>query len=167
MKKIKGRAKYIGLTMPEGLMLDVANFIENDDAYRSKNEFVKVAIRQKLDREKMERDNSSILEDTIAKQKEHIAQLKEMSPEEFMEIKQKREETWDKNNLEYLEEHSTPLEVKDLNKRIKKTNKKEKREIPVWLSDEQKSEIANLVENVVTKMLEKKDKKRTIGNGHV
>ena len=167
MKKIKGRAKYIGLTMPEGLMLDVANFIENDDAYRSKNEFVKVAIRQKLDREKMERDNSSILEDTIAKQKEHIAQLKEMSPEEFMEIKQKREETWDKNNLEYLEEHSTPSEVKDLNKRIKKTNKKEKREIPVWLSDEQKSEIANLVENVVTKMLEKKDKKRTIGNGHV
>ena len=167
MKKIKGRAKYIGLTMPEGLMLDVANFIENDDAYRSKNEFVKVSIRQKLDREKMERDNSSILEDTIAKQKEHIAQLKEMSPEEFMEIKQKREETWDKNNLEYLEEHSTPLEVKDLNKRIKKTNKKEKREIPVWLSDEQKSEIANLVENVVTKMLEKKDKKRTIGNGHV
>ena len=167
MKKIKGRAKYIGLTMPEGLMLDVANFIENDDAYRSKNEFVKVSIRQKLDREKMERDNSSILEDTIAKQKEHIAQLKEMSPEEFMEIKQKREGTWDKNNLEYLEEHSTPSEVKDLNKRIKKTNKKEKREIPVWLSDEQKSEIANLVENVVTKMLEKKDKKRTIGNGHV
>ena len=53
MKKIKGRAKYIGLTMPEGLMLDVANFIENDDAYRSKNEFVKVAIRQKLDREKI------------------------------------------------------------------------------------------------------------------
>jgi len=49
MRKIKGRAKYIGLTMPEGLMLEVAAVVDKNDSYRSKNEFVKFAIKEKLD----------------------------------------------------------------------------------------------------------------------
>jgi hypothetical protein len=50
MKKLKGRAKYIGLTMPAPLMEEVGDFVNDNDSYRSKNEFVKYAIREKLDK---------------------------------------------------------------------------------------------------------------------
>lgn len=53
MKKIKGRAKYIGLTMPAELMEEVGEIVnKKGSSYRSKNEFVKWAIREQIAKER-------------------------------------------------------------------------------------------------------------------
>ena len=53
MKIIKGRAKYIGLTMPAELMEEVGEIVnKKDSSYRSKNEFVKWAIREQIVKER-------------------------------------------------------------------------------------------------------------------
>ena len=48
MKKQRGRAEYIGLTMAKPLMDEVDEWLKQHPSYRSKNEFVKTAIREKL-----------------------------------------------------------------------------------------------------------------------
>lgn len=89
-----------------------------------------------------------------------LAKMREKS-HDYFEEKEKQEERWDKEFLEYQYKHSSPEATQEAKRLLKKKYKREKKEIPVWLSDEQKSEITTLVENVVAKMLEKKDKKET------
>ena len=84
------------------------------------------------------------------------------SNEKLREAKQEQEEKWDKNILEYQQIHGTSRSKKDMKKRIKQSYNKDKREIPTFLSDDQRNEVAEIINEQFAKFLEKKDKKRTI-----
>ena len=53
MKKER-KVKYWGFSLPKGLVDDVKEIVEVDERYTSVTDFVKTAIRAKMDEEKRE-----------------------------------------------------------------------------------------------------------------
>jgi len=144
MKLSKPSSKYRTISLSDPLVEEIRKITNNDPKYRSVADYVNQAIREKMFMEtSKELQEAYALRDNI----------------------QKRNENWDKEGFEYQLTHGTPYNIKEMRKNLIRSYKKEKKNIPDWLSAPEKptvqlsqSKFNEILQRI--EKLEKKDKKK-------
>jgi len=188
---VKKPVKFKSLSLPQPLFEEMKEYVENSNRHRNMAEFLREAIKYKLDLETAtqldktdlllkELDSLKKSRREIRKEIRHIVKqgtieeknhLKETSQalDQHMDAKLKKEEERDRKNFEYQLTHGTPYNIKEMRKNLIRKYKKQKKDIPKWLSDpEEKTivqvsigELETLIRKIISETPEKKEKKKT------
>jgi len=191
VKSVKKPVKFKSLSLPQPLFEEMKEYVENSNRHRNMAEFLREAIKYKLDLETAtqldktdlllkELDSLKKSRREIRKEIRHIVKqgtieeknhLKETSQalDQHMDAKLKKEEERDRKNFEYQLTHGTPYNIKEMRKNLIRKYKKQKKDIPKWLSDpEEKTivqvsigELETLIRKIISETPEKKEKKKT------
>lgn len=180
MKEEKGRPQYQGFSLPTPFVEEIKKHIEEDPKYRSITDFIRQSLREKMQRDdtsaiKRYSDLLKLMEDKGFKKEvsrirkrgmpDEIGVLDNLDKEiesdmiEQQKIKQhgkKMIDLYQKQKQEYRERYAKEIDDWVLHQLQQNEDQEIKKEPAVQLS---KSDLTDMIQDVVTKILGKKEKK--------